>query len=214
MREYNLTRSRSRDGRRPGAQGETPASWQREQSWRTAWRPRWLLSRTISDRGIGAAPSEVALSRRGRTGSAGHLASLRDTFGSDGAGRPRRRLRGARSGSSATDDPGCRPHPGGARIGWLLLREDIPGGELDFVELAWYVAMSLAVGGVHALASAGGVVLGGPCVAYPGRCRTEARRTVPGCPRRGSRVAGRVVDGRYNAGTVVRCRLGIVSPSL
>lgn len=43
---------------------------------------------------------------------------------------------------------------------WLLLHEDIPGDKLAFVDLAWYAGMSLAVGGVYALASAGGVVLG------------------------------------------------------
>jgi hypothetical protein len=43
---------------------------------------------------------------------------------------------------------------------WLLLHEDVPGDELGFVDLAWYVGMSLLVGGVYALASAGGVVLG------------------------------------------------------
>lgn len=35
--------------------GETPASWQKEQSWRTAWRARSLLSRTIGD----SAPSKI-----------------------------------------------------------------------------------------------------------------------------------------------------------
>jgi hypothetical protein len=43
---------------------------------------------------------------------------------------------------------------------WLLLHEDIPGEKLGFVDLVWYIGMSLAVGGVYALASAGGVVLG------------------------------------------------------
>ncbi len=43
---------------------------------------------------------------------------------------------------------------------WLLLHEDVPGDKLDVVDFAWYVGMSLAVGGVYALASAGGVVLG------------------------------------------------------
>jgi hypothetical protein len=43
---------------------------------------------------------------------------------------------------------------------WLVLHEDIPGDKPDLVDLAWYAGMSLAVGGVYALASAGGVVLG------------------------------------------------------
>jgi hypothetical protein len=43
---------------------------------------------------------------------------------------------------------------------WLLLHEDIPGETLGFVDLAWYAGMSLAVGAVYALASAGGVAVG------------------------------------------------------
>ena len=43
---------------------------------------------------------------------------------------------------------------------WLLLHEDIPGETLGLVDLAWYVGMSLVVGAVFALASAGGVVVG------------------------------------------------------
>jgi hypothetical protein len=43
---------------------------------------------------------------------------------------------------------------------WLLLHEDVPGDKPGLVDLAWYVGMSLAVGGVYALASVGGVVLG------------------------------------------------------
>ena len=43
---------------------------------------------------------------------------------------------------------------------WLLLHEDIPGDPLGFVDLAWYIGMSLAVGAVYALASVGGVVVG------------------------------------------------------
>jgi hypothetical protein len=43
---------------------------------------------------------------------------------------------------------------------WLLLQEDIPGETLGFVDVAWFVAMSLAVGAVYGLASAGGVVVG------------------------------------------------------
>ena len=43
---------------------------------------------------------------------------------------------------------------------WLLLHEDIPGDPLGFVDVAWYAGMSLAVGAVYALASAGGVVAG------------------------------------------------------
>jgi len=42
----------------------------------------------------------------------------------------------------------------------LLLHEDVPGEKLGFVDLVWYVGMSLAVGGVYALASAGRAVLG------------------------------------------------------
>lgn len=43
---------------------------------------------------------------------------------------------------------------------WLLLHEDIPGDKLGVVDMVWYVGMALAVGGVYALASASGVVLG------------------------------------------------------
>ena len=43
---------------------------------------------------------------------------------------------------------------------WLLLHEDIPGDTLGFLDVVWYIGMSLAVGGVYALAAAGGVVLG------------------------------------------------------
>jgi hypothetical protein len=50
--------------------------------------------------------------------------------------------------------------PAGLAFVWLLLHEDIPGEELGFVDLVWDVGMSLAVGGVYAVASAGGVVLG------------------------------------------------------
>jgi hypothetical protein len=52
---------------------------------------------------------------------------------------------------------------------WLLLHEDIPGDKLGFIDLVWYVGMSLAVGGVYALASAGGVVLGGALRRRSGR---------------------------------------------
>jgi len=50
--------------------------------------------------------------------------------------------------------------PAGLAFVWLLLHEDIPGEKLGFVGFVWYIGMSLAVGGVYALASAGGVVLG------------------------------------------------------
>lgn len=43
---------------------------------------------------------------------------------------------------------------------WLLLHEDVPGDELGVVDVAWYVGMSLAVGAVYVLVSAGGIVLG------------------------------------------------------
>jgi hypothetical protein len=43
---------------------------------------------------------------------------------------------------------------------WLLLHEDVPGDTPGFADLAWYVGMSLAVGAVYALASAGGVMAG------------------------------------------------------
>jgi hypothetical protein len=43
---------------------------------------------------------------------------------------------------------------------WLLLHDDVPGDNLGFVDFAWYIGMSLAVGGVYAVASAGGIVLG------------------------------------------------------
>lgn len=43
---------------------------------------------------------------------------------------------------------------------WLVLHEDIPGDPLGFVDLAWFAGMSLVVGAVYVLASAGGVVVG------------------------------------------------------
>jgi hypothetical protein len=43
---------------------------------------------------------------------------------------------------------------------WLLLHEDVPGDELSFVDLAWFAGMSVATGGVFALASIVGIMLG------------------------------------------------------
>jgi hypothetical protein len=43
---------------------------------------------------------------------------------------------------------------------WLLLHEDVPGDDLGHVDMAWYSGMSLTVGGVYGVASAGGIALG------------------------------------------------------
>ena len=43
---------------------------------------------------------------------------------------------------------------------WLLWHEDTPGQGTTVSDVAWYVAMSLVVGAVFALAGAAGVVTG------------------------------------------------------
>jgi hypothetical protein len=61
--------------------------------------------------------------------------------------------------------------PAALAFAWLLLHEDVPGDELGLVDVAWYSGMSLMVGGVYGVASAGGIALG--------RFRSRGREAAP-----------------------------------